>query len=381
MEEGTFVEWLKREGETVRPGDALFVLESEKAAETIEALDGGILRLTEESPKPGETVKVGQVIGYVADEGEALPLGHGVAPGQPAAPKPAGVDADESQASPGRVDSPGRRPAVSPRARRVARELGLPCETLQGSGRMGRVCERDVRAAAEGAGGKLIPHTSRRRTIAARMIASLTQAAPVTLTTKADVTELIKLRDWFKAGAVAADDLVPSYTELILKLTATTLRQHPLLQAQWREDGLFVPEGVHLAVAVAAEEGLLAPVVREVDRLTLLQLSARVRELTTQARAGALRAEDLRGGTFTVTNLGMFGIDAFTPVLHLPQSAILGVGRIVREPAVVDDRIVPRDMMTLSLTFDHRVVDGAPAARFLDALRCGLEQHATWVGP
>src|SRR5262249_26053647 len=127
--------------------------------------------------------------------------------------------------------------------------------------------------------------------------------------------------------------------------------------------------------------GLFAPVVREVDRLSLREVAARTRELTAQARAGRLTAEDQRGGTFTVTNLGMFGVDSFTPILHLPQSAILGVGRTVREPAVVEDRIVPRDRITLSLTFDHRVVDGAPAARFLDTLRRCLEQPAPWLMP
>jgi pyruvate dehydrogenase E2 component (dihydrolipoamide acetyltransferase) len=384
MEEGTFVEWLKRDGDPVRPGDSLFVLEGEKAAENVEALDAGILRLTRESPKPGEVVKVGQLIAYLAAEGEPAPAGNST-PKAVEVPAPGAAligaeHAPEPAASPA---APAREgPASSPRARRVAAELGIDWRGLHGSGRGGRIRERDVRAAAaDQPQGRLIAHTNIRRTIAAHMVAGVTHAAPVTLTTKADATNLVNLRGQFKAAAASPDDLVPSYTDLVLKLTAAALRQHPLLQAQWRDDGLFVPDRIDMALAVDTEAGLLAPVVRGADRLTLRQVAARTRELSAHARAGKLTAADLRDATFTVTNLGMFGIDAFTPILHLPQSAVLGVGRIVREPAVVEDRVAPRDAVTLSLTFDHRVVDGAPAARFLDALRRCLEQPAPWLLP
>jgi pyruvate dehydrogenase E2 component (dihydrolipoamide acetyltransferase) len=261
--------------------------------------------------------------------------------------------------------------AVTPRARRVARELGVDVGGLTGTGRNGRVRERDVRAGSSPqAPGRLVPHTPVRRTIAARMVAGVTQAAPVTLTTKADASRLVAVRSGYQMASAA---VVPSYADLLLKLVSVALRQHPMLQAQWHDDGLFVPEAVDIAVAVDTEAGLLAPVVRGVDRLTIEEIAARTRDLIARARAGTLKADEMRGGTFTVTNLGMFGIDAFTPIIQLPQCAVLGIGRIVREPAVVDDRLVPRDQMTLSLTFDHRVVDGAPAARFLDSLRRSIE--------
>ncbi|HJT77273.1 MAG TPA: 2-oxo acid dehydrogenase subunit E2, partial [Gemmataceae bacterium] len=212
-------------------------------------------------------------------------------------------------------------------------------------------------------------------------VAGVTQAAPVTLTTRADAANLVNLRSQFKAAAASADEVVPTYSDLLLKLTAAALRQHPLLQGQWRDDGIFVPDHVHIALAVDTDAGLLVPVLRDVDRLTLRQVAAGSRDLIAQARAGRLTAEQMRGATFTVTNLGMYGIDAFTPILHLPQAAVLGVGRIVREPAVVGDRVEPREALTLSLTFDHRVVDGAPAARFLDALRRCVEQPAPYLLP
>ncbi len=380
MEEGTFVEWLKRDGDPVRPGEPLFVLESEKAAEPIEALDPGVLRLTPDGPQPGDVVKVGQVIAYLAAEGEVLTASDEtqqvVAEEVVQAVRPR----QEEPAAAARP-APRREAHASPRARRAARELGIDWSALPGSGRNGRIRERDVRAATATTPGRLIPHTSVRRTIAARMVAGVTQAAPVTLTTRADATNLVNLRGQFKAAAVSPEEFVPGYTDLIVKLTAAALRQHPLLQAQWRDDGLFVPERVDVAVAVDTEAGLLAPILRGVDGLTLRQVAAGMRDLAAQARAGRLTAADLRDGTFTVTNLGAFGIDAFTPILHLPQSAILGVGRIVREPALVEERVVPRDVLTLSLTFDHRVVDGAPAARFLDTVRRHIEQPAPWLVP
>jgi pyruvate dehydrogenase E2 component (dihydrolipoamide acetyltransferase) len=383
MDEGTFVEWLKRDGDLIRPGDSLFVLEGEKAAENIEAIDQGLLRLTGDSPKPGDLVKVGQVIAYLAAAGEATPGGH-VTEKAAAAPAPgtALIGAEHAPAPPASPPSPTRRgPAASPRARRAAGELGIDWQAVPGSGRGGRIRERDIRAAASTPQGRLIPHTNIRRTIAARLVAGVTEAAPVTLTTRADATNLVNLRGQFQAAAASPNDLVPSYTDLIVKLAAAALREHPLLQAQWREDGLFMPERVDIAVAVDTEAGLLVPVIRGADRLSLREVAARARELLAQARAGRLTAADMRDATFTVTNLGMFGIDAFTPILHLPQSAILGVGRIAPEPAVVADRVVPRETVTLSLTFDHRVVDGAPAARFLDTLRRCLEHPAPWLLP
>jgi pyruvate dehydrogenase E2 component (dihydrolipoamide acetyltransferase) len=367
MDEGTFGGWLKPDGARVTPGEPLFILESDKATQEIEALDAGILRLSANGPNAGDKVQVGQVLAYVAAEGEAI-----AALAEPAAPpKPGPV-----KAVPAAVTTPRRRHTSSPRARRVAAELGVDWSSLPGSGRNGRVRERDVRAAAAARpGGKLIPHTNVRRVIAARMVAGVTQAAPVTLTTHADATNLVNLRRQFET----AGEIVPSYTDLFLKLTAVALKQHPFLQAQWRDEGLFVPDRIDMALAVDTDAGLLVPVVRAVDRLSLREVAVQSRALIAQARAGQLTAEQMRDATFTITNLGGLGIDAFTPILHLPQAAILGVGRIAREPVVMGDDMVARDRVTLSLTFDHRVVDGAPAARFLATLRGCVENPAPWL--
>jgi pyruvate dehydrogenase E2 component (dihydrolipoamide acetyltransferase) len=380
MDEGNFVEWRKSDGDRIGPGDTLFVLESDKAAEEITALDAGILRIPPDSPKPGDRVQVGQVLAFLVAEGEELPAEDRGQKTEDRSQK-SEVRGQKSEVSEEAcvASLPSGQPAISPRARRVARELGLDWRGVPGSGRNGRIRERDVRAAATTQfAGRMIPHTHVRRTIAARMVAGVTQAAPVTLTTRADATNLVNLHQQFQVTA-AGPEFVPSYTDIILKLTAVALRQHPLLQAQWRDEGLFVPDRIDLAMAVDTDIGLFAPVVREVDKLTLRQVAAQARDLIARARVGQLTAGEMRDATFTITNLGSLGVDAFTPIIQLPQCAVLGIGRIVREPAVVDEKIVPRDRMTLSLTFDHRVVDGAPAARFLETLRQCLEQPAAWL--
>lgn len=491
MEEGTFGQWLKRDGETVRPGDPLFVLEGEKAAQDIESLDAGILRISPDGPQPGQIVKVGEILAYLVQSGELAPFEggmtndegpmtkvgrersketsvvlmrgdtpHGSAFVSPepqdlstrksAAPRDVtsaaaspsvrrlarerGIDLtqlagsgaggritvdDVAAASSRHQPQPSRHGAtekeaptssrlrISPRARRAAREHGVDAAAIIGSGRNGRIRERDVLQFASRAtqttvqstakspstssppvvAGELMPLTPIRRTIAKRMVAGVQQAAPVTLHTQIDATGLVQLRQQFRAAAeragadslAANDAIIPSFTDLIVKLTAVALEQHRECLLQWRDDGLLRPEGLHIAVAVDTAAGLLAPVLRDVDQLTLRQVASQLADLTDEARAGRLRMDELQGGVFTVTNLGMYGIDQFTPILNLPQSGILGVGRIRQEPAVVGDKIVPRSVMALSLTFDHRAVDGAPAARFLQSLSRCLEQPGVWL--
>jgi pyruvate dehydrogenase E2 component (dihydrolipoamide acetyltransferase) len=368
MEEGTFGGWLKADGDRVREGDELFLLESDKASEAITALDEGTLRIAPDGPRKGDVVSVGQRLGYLVGPGEPTPFTPAAAPAR-AAPAAAPVVTAAPEVGP---PGPARR-AISPRARRVAREVGIDCSGLAGSGRGGRIVERDVRAATHA--GRLLPLTPVRRFIAERMAASAHTTAPVTLTTKADATALKAFRERLRKAA-GPEGLVPGYTELVVKLAAQALADHPLLNARWQGEAVLLSDVVHVGVAVDTDAGLVVPVVRNVQALSLEQLTQALRTLVGRARQGKLRAEEMQGGTFTVTNLGMYGIDAFTPVINLPQCAILGVGRVVAEPAVHGGHIVPRDLVTLSLTFDHRVVDGGPAARFLNDVRRAIEDHS-----
>jgi len=373
MEEGVFIAWHKKDGESVKAGEPLFILEGDKATQDVEATDPGILRIPPDAPAEGEPVTVGTVLGYLVEPGEPAPFATGAGSARDRAPAVVAAPAPATQEKPAPRDR--GRPTASPRARRVADELGIDWTKLRGSGRTGRIRERDIRAAGEGKG---VPVSPTRRVIAERMLASLRATAPVTLTTTADATNLVNLRTQFKAAARSAD-IVPGYTDFLVKLCAVALRDHPMLMARWDGDRLVVPEEIHIGLAVDTEAGLLVPVFRNVPSLGLRQLAARTRELAERARAGKLTAEEMSGGVFTISNLGSFGIDTFTPIINYPECAILGVGRLRRQPAVVEERVVARDVLSLSLTFDHRTVDGAPAARFLDALRKCIENPAPWL--
>jgi len=390
MDEGVFVGWLKEDGEPVRAGDPLFTLEGEKATQDIEASDAGILRIPATAPNAGERVAVGAVVGYLLSPGESEPVAGGaLTAGGRQTVAAASVAPGAAVAEP--LERRGRRerPRSSPLARRVARELGVDWTQLRGSGSTGRIRKVDVLAAARGrapAGrglgpplspqrdgespatpGRSVPIGPMRRTIAARMVESCRTTAPVTLTTTADATNLVNLRGQFQAAGPEGRDL-PGYTDFLIKLTAMAMREHPMLNARWDEDRLVIPDEPHIGIAVDTEEGLLVPVIRGAAGLALGQIVERTRDLVRRARERRLRPDEMQGGTFTITNLGAFGVEAFTPIINPPECAVLGLGRIAREPVMLGDQVGARERMRLSLTFDHRIVDGAPAARFLQAL-------------
>ncbi|HLZ08040.1 MAG TPA: 2-oxo acid dehydrogenase subunit E2 [Chloroflexota bacterium] len=443
MEEGSLVEWVKHEGELVKVGDIICRIEGDKAIDDVEAFDEGILRIPSTSPKPGEKVPVGTLLAYLVKPGEEAPFeSSGPASVAMVEPKAATVTAGAAVAnvptvqawpSPARSD---REPPISPRARRVAAELGVEWTSVAGSGSTGRIVERDVRqaAAVEGESGARIsplvrkiaeelgvdldelararpgqritradvdaaaekakapmaplpsvaprtvtPMTGVRQIIATRLAQSAHTVAPVTLTTDADATNLVRLRDQIKADLAGTDDPVPSYNDLLAKIAATGLLEHPALNASLVGEEIVQHPTINVGVAVDTERGLLVPVIRDVQTRSVHQIAAESARLIAATRTGRLAGDDLRGGTFTITNLGMFDIDAFTPIINLPECAILGVGRILARPVVVDEAtetIAVRKMVALSLTFDHRLVDGGPAARFLQRIKYLIE-HPT----
>ena len=444
MEEGTFVRWLKHEGDFVTAGDAVFELEGEKAAQDIEAVDSGILRIPADAPQPGTVVPVGAVSGYLVAEGESAPSSvnssaTATSPRPAATAQPASPATNAPAPSPASIPIPTSMPAIaapsvrrlarekgvklsslagsgpagritvedvqsqvtqtkprasardetvstvaSPRARRVARELGIDWRRVNGTGRDGRVRESDVRTSAPHVGrstnGVMVPVSSRRRTIANRMRASQEQTASVTLTTKIDATNLVGLRQQFKQSANGS--VIPSFSDIIMKLVSLALQQHPLLAARAEGENWLTPasaDDLHIGLAVDTDGGLVVPVVKDVGNLGLFELAKHTVTLIEKSRAGTLSVSEMQGGVFTITNLGSFGIDAFTPIINLPETAVLGLGRIRREPVVIDDKIVARDQMTLSLTFDHRIVDGAPAARFLQTVSQAIENPSAWL--
>jgi pyruvate dehydrogenase E2 component (dihydrolipoamide acetyltransferase) len=274
---------------------------------------------------------------------------------------------------------------ASPLARRLAREHGLNLQAITGSGPEGRVLERDVltastakEAAAEPRRVETIKVDGMRRLIGERLLRSVQTSAQLTLTTEADATSLVELRGHLLPAARVYGHRPPTYTDLLVHLVARLLPAHPLLNSSLLGQGasqeIACWADVNIGVAVALERGLVVPVVRNADQKALDAVSADLGALVDRARAGTLAMDDLQGGTFTITNLGAQEVDAFTPIINPPQCAILGVGRIVKKPAVVEDQIVVRQLLTLSLTFDHRIVDGAPAAKFLRDVKRAIER-------
>jgi pyruvate dehydrogenase E2 component (dihydrolipoamide acetyltransferase) len=421
MEVGRVVEWLKQDGEAVEAGEFIFSVESDKAVTEVEALDSGVLRIPPD-PQIGVELPVGAVLAYIAQAGEAVEFG--------ASPTPAAAPVEAASAA---VEAPvaasngsNGAPAISPRAKRAAIKLGVDWTTLVGSGSTGRIRERDVLAAsaaqpapapvratpavrrlAEEAGLDLgqiqpsrpggrvtradlrlaatrqpeseqvgAPLSSVRRLIGQRMSESAHTVAPVTLTTAADATDLVKVRELLRTELTKSGEAVPSFTDLLARISALALLEHPEVNASLVNDTLVTHEAVHIGIAVDAPRGLLAPVIRDAHLKSVVMIAAESAPLIAAARAGTANADDLRGSTFTISNLGMFEIDAFTPIINLPEAAILGVGRIVAKPVVIDEEaetIAVRKMMALSLTFDHRIVDGAPAARFLQRIKGMIE--------
>lgn len=403
MEEGTLVEWLKQDGESVNQGETVCTIEGDKAATDIETFESGILKIPDASPPPGQTVPVGTLLGYIVAEAEldafdpnadrghdgpcesvaAVP-GDGVEPGHDPTGHPLDGARDTAPTigtATGTLREPDV-PAISPRARRAAEAAGIEWRSLRGSGRSGRIVERDV---LEAAGQPGQPEQSEqliqrepaldkpdgqstavqgdlRRVIARRMAEAHRTTAPVTLHTEADVTALSSLFE---------EDFRPSWYDLMARIAAIALTEHPVMNASW-SDGVRMNEGIHIGIAVDTEGGVIAPVIRDVPGKSLQDISAASKRLIQAAQAGGLTLDQIEGGTFTLTNLGMYDVDAFTPIIHYPQCAILGLGRAAPRVVVLDEADGStgiRRIMALSLTFDHRIVDGAPAARFLRRIR------------
>ncbi len=401
MEEGVFMGWLKRDGDSVKAGEPLYSVEGDKAVQEIESIASGTLHIAVDGPKEGDTIPVGKVIGRIGGATVLIPEGSQILAGGQRPPvrlelatdpggiaervcDPFGIEdkahgsgglrppaniCDPSGIETGAVETRRHEGTITPRARKAASVGGIDLAGVTGTGRNGRIRERDIPVSTR--------PSPLRQIIAQRMVHSARTTAPVTLTAIVDAENLANLRGQFKAAST--DGVVPSFTDFFIKLTALALRKHPDLNARWHDDGIVAQSDIHIGLAVDTPVGLLVPVVREVPGLSLRQLAAATVDLAERARTRKLKPEEMQGGTFTITNLGGFGIDAFTPIINWPECAILGIGEIRKRPTVVGDVITGRHAVTLNLTFDHRIVDGAPAARFLKTLRAAVENPSAWL--
>ncbi len=408
MQEGTIQRYFKAPGESVRAGEPLYEVETEKVLYEVEAPASGTLAAA--LFPEGATVECGAVIAVIAESGEdaaaiGARYGDGAGPRAgataamaavaPARSSGAGAAAaaPASSAAASAADDAGARRAISPVARKLAAELGVELAHVAGTGPGGRITREDVERAAEaarstasasasgasaasaaaGAGApapaaapaagkpqaRSIPMRGMRKTIADRMSQSLRESAQLTITSEADVTPAVELRE----RLVRQFDF--TYGDLLIQAVARALLRHPRMNSRLMQDAIAIMPQVNVGMAVALEDGLIVPVIVDADRKSLREIAAVTRELGERARAGKLRLEEVSGGTFTITNLGTYGVDAFTPIINTGETGILGVGRIIEKPVVHRGEIARRSMMTLSLTFDHRLIDGAPAAQFL----------------
>jgi pyruvate dehydrogenase E2 component (dihydrolipoamide acetyltransferase) len=390
MEEGTIAKWIKHEGDKVAVGDVLVEITTDKLSSEIESeVEGVLLKIVAQE---GEDIPVKGLLAIIGAEGEQV--GGSSAPA--AKKEEVQVEAPKAEASAPKAASvtEGGRVKASPLAKKIASELGVDLSTVAGSGPNGRIVQKDVLAAevkpavvekaapevkaapaaapVQAANADVVkPLTNMRKVIAKRMQQSKNTAPHVTITTEVNVDKTIALRS--KLNAKNADVRF-SYTDILVKMCATALRNYPKINASITEDSMILHDKINIGVAVALDDGLIVPVVSNADRKGLKAITKETKDLINKARTNTLSPDEMSGATFTISNLGSYDIDGFTPVINLPEAAILGVGRIVKKPIVNEnDEIVAASMMVLSMSFDHRVVDGAQAAEFLKALKGYLE--------
>lgn len=375
MTEGVLVEWLKKDGEEVKKGEPIAVIESAKATMEIEAPSSGILHVL----KPqGSVVPVLEKIAYIAEPGEEVQVEGEVIPTEKAEVR--------------------ERLKASPLAKKLAKEYNVDLAKVKGTGPEGTITKEDVLAYVQSAAPprpeakamekyvekievpiellepegeeETIPLVGWRKVMCDRMSYSVRTSAQITTFAEVDATELVNLREKLKNEK----GLRLTYTAFIVKAVVKALQEFPLLNSSVIEDKIVIKKYYNIGLAVEREKGgLVVPVIRNADKLSLEELAKRIGELTEKAREGKLSISDVKGGTFTITNPGMMGVIMNTPIINPPESAILGVGAIVKRPVVRDDQITIRSIMFLCLTYDHRIIDGAPAIRFLQKVRSLIE--------
>ena len=424
MKEGKVSKWYKHEGDSVEKGENLFEVETEKITNKVESPETGIL--FQVVVPEGATVPVGTILAVIAQAGEQPERIEGIKAGEVVemkaeAGKPQAAEAETVPVEKKRIlSTPSARrlakelgvdlasvpgtgpdgkikeadvlkfheegppaPKITPLAAEIAKQEGLDIAKITGTGENGKITRQDVERALAAAKVipqeapsqvKVIPFEGIRKVIADNMHASLQNAAQLTTFTEVDVTEMVRFRDLVREEYKKDDSVKISYNDIIVMATARALMRHTIMNSTLVGEEILVHDTVHLGIAVALSEGLIVPKLRHAEKKNLLQIAKEIRELAQKAREGALAIEEVTDGTFTISNVSMLGMDGFTPVLNPPETGILGVGRVIEKPAVFEGEIAIRHMMTLSLTFDHRVVDGTPAMTFLNTLARYLEQ-------
>ncbi|MDM5358902.1 dihydrolipoamide acetyltransferase family protein [Peribacillus sp. ACCC06369] len=392
MKEGTVSLWSKEVGDPVEKGEAIASINSEKIEMDIESpADGTILNI---AVQEGQGVPPGTVICHIGNPNEKIISNEPVT--EETEPE------IHEQVTPNTKESPilpmGDRLMITPVARKMAQAANLDIEKVQGTGPGGRITKEDVQKVIEKRDAKSVnseeritdpqhpldspqrvPVTGMRNIIAKRMMESLQSSAQLTLTMKVDVTDLVILQKQAAGVLQKHESTKLTITDFVAKAVVLSLKEHPKMNSAYIEDNIHLYEHVHLGLAVALEKGLVVPVIRNAESCTIRQLSKKGKELARQARDGQLPSEDMQGSTFTISNLGAYGVEHFTPILNTPETGILGIGSAYDTPLYIGDELERRTILPLSLTFDHRVLDGAPASAFLQTLKRYLEEPITVI--
>ena len=382
MEHGTIVRWLHREGESITAGEPLFEIETDKATMEVEAPASGVLGPIRAGP--GETVPVATVVAVILAPGEEAAAIDAPPADRAAAPSPPSLVAT----APGTAATQGRRPPATPLARRLARKHGLALEAVRGSGPGGRIQRRDIEAhlAAHNGGAQITPPPpateppttppapeagvfaplSGVRKVVAERMAQAALVPQFALQREIDATRLLAVRERVPGR--------PSLTAIIARAVAPLLLRHPALNSSFRDGGIVTHASVHLGIAMDSDGRLLVPVIRDAQRRTLAEIATALDDLKRRAAARQLTPAELSGSTFSISNLGMFGVDQFTALVNPPEAAILAVGRVIERGVNIGGQLALQPRLALTLSADHRVVDGATAARFLADLCAALEE-------
>jgi pyruvate dehydrogenase E2 component (dihydrolipoamide acetyltransferase) len=392
MTEGLIVEWRKKEGDPVTKGDILFVLETEKVTYEVEAPEDGTIGKI--LVKEQETVPVGAIVAYLLKPGEsaAAITATPAAATRAEAASPAPAAASAAAAAP--AAPAGGRVKASPLARKVAREYGIDLAAVAGTGPGGRVLRQDVEKAkasgiqkpaaaapaAPAAEEKLVPFTGMRRTIAKKMLQSKVESAQTYMSNTVDASKLQQYREALLPFVEKKYGVRLTITDLMMKVTAAALREHPVVNTRWTDKGiLYLPE-VHMGMAMALDEGLIVPVIKSINAKSLGQIAVDRTALIKKGKTNSFLPDDIKGSTFTLSAMGMFGIEQFTAIINQPENAILGVAAIIDKPVVVKGQIVIRPMMNVNLSYDHRTIDGAEAGKFMQTLKAFIEDPVMILG-
>lgn len=378
MEEGTIVYWLKEEGEAVEAGEPLLEVESDKASIEVEAPADGVLGKV--LYLEGEAIPVATVIAYLLEPGEQPPEEWPVPEIDEGTSEPAAADEhdlrDPVQPSAAHATEAEGPAKASPRARRLAQSQGVDLLEVKGTGPRGRIIEKDVERFVERKGSipsELVVPGTVQRIAGQRLTQSFTSTPHFYLNVEADASGLVKTRRELLEAMQETTGIRLTFSDLFVVLVAEALQRHPLVNASWENGRIRIPSTIAIGLATATEQGLVVPIIKETDKKSLEQIVRERKALVDKAAAGRLAPDDLQGSTFTISNLGMLGVDEFSAIINPPESAILAIGRIAERPVAEDGQVVCRHTVRLTLSVDHRVLDGAAGARFLADLKQLIE--------